>query len=93
MKALTWQGVSDVRVDGSDVTELNVLGPISPSRAGLARMARLRQETLLLARTMIGSIEAFGTDVFEGASRPTAWLAGASAARLSAGETLGRPPV
>ncbi len=41
-------------------------------------MARLRRDTLLLARRMTGSIEAFGTDVFERASRPTAWLAGAA---------------
>jgi phytoene dehydrogenase-like protein len=56
----------------------NVLGPLSPPRAGLALMARLRRESLLLARRMTGSIEAFGTDVFDGASRPTAWLAGAA---------------
>ena len=54
----------------------NVLGPISPSRAGIELLARLRRDTLLMARRMTGSIEAFGADVFDGALRPMAWLAG-----------------
>lgn len=55
-----------------------ILGPLPPVRQGLALGASLRRESLLLARRMTGSIEAFGMDVFDGASRPTAWLAGSA---------------
>jgi phytoene dehydrogenase-like protein len=44
----------------------------------LALGVSLRREMLLLARRMTGSIEAFGMDVFDGATRPTAWLAGSA---------------
>ena len=40
--------------------------------------AALRRDALLLARRMAGSIEAFGLDVFDGATRPTAWLSGSA---------------
>ncbi len=55
-----------------------ILGPLPPVRHGLALGAVLRREALLLARRMVGSIEAFGMDVFDGATRPTAWLAGSA---------------
>lgn len=56
----------------------SVLDPLRPSRARLELAVRLRGELLLLARRMTGSIEALGLDVFDGAERPTAWLAGSS---------------
>jgi phytoene dehydrogenase-like protein len=51
-----------------------ILGPLPTVTPALVLLARLRSDVLLLARRMLGSIEAFGLDVFEGASRPTAWL-------------------
>jgi phytoene dehydrogenase-like protein len=55
-----------------------ILGPLPPVRPPLALAAALRRDTLLLARRMAGSVEAFGLDVFEGALRPTAWMAGSA---------------
>jgi phytoene dehydrogenase-like protein len=55
-----------------------VLGPLAPARPPFALLAALRFDAVLLARRMIGSIEAFGLDVFDGATRPTAWLAGSA---------------
>ena len=55
-----------------------ILGPLPPVRPPLALAAALRRDGLLLARRMAGSIEAFGLDVFDGALRPTAWLAGSA---------------
>jgi phytoene dehydrogenase-like protein len=55
-----------------------ILGPLSPFRLPVALAATLRRDALLLARRMTGSIEAFGLDVFEGATRPTAWLSGSA---------------
>jgi phytoene dehydrogenase-like protein len=51
-----------------------ILSPLPPIRAGLPLLPRLRRDALLLARRMIGSVQAFGLDVFDGAARPTAWL-------------------
>jgi phytoene dehydrogenase-like protein len=56
----------------------SVMGPLSPSRPQLELLLGLRREALLLARRMTGSIEALGLDVFDGAKRPTAWLAGSA---------------
>jgi phytoene dehydrogenase-like protein len=57
-----------------------ILGSLSPMRLplALALAAALRRDALLLARRMTGSIEAFGLDVFQGATRPTAWLSGSA---------------
>jgi len=55
-----------------------ILGPLPPVRQPIALAASLRRDALLLARRMAGSIEAFGLDVFEGALRPTAWMAGSA---------------
>jgi phytoene dehydrogenase-like protein len=55
-----------------------ILSPLPPVRPPLALAAALRRDALLLARRMAGSVEAFGLDVFEGALRPTAWLAGSA---------------
>ena len=55
-----------------------ILGPLPPVRGAIALAAALRRDALLLARRMTGSVEAFGLDVFEGALRPTAWLAGSA---------------
>lgn len=55
-----------------------ILGPLPPVRRPIALAAALRRDTLLLARRMAGSVEAFGLDVFEGALRPTAWMAGSA---------------
>ncbi|MEA2373064.1 MAG: hypothetical protein QOH12_3458 [Solirubrobacteraceae bacterium] len=55
-----------------------VLGPIPPVGGPLVLAASLRRDILLFARRMTGSVEAFGLDVFDGALRPTAWLAGSA---------------
>jgi phytoene dehydrogenase-like protein len=55
-----------------------ILSPLPAVRPPLALVAALRLDALLLARRMAGSIEAFGLDVFDGATRPTAWLAGSA---------------
>jgi phytoene dehydrogenase-like protein len=55
-----------------------ILGPLPPVRHPLALTFALRRDMLLLARRMAGSIEAFGFDVFDGALRPTAWMAGSA---------------
>lgn len=51
---------------------LPAVGP--PLRLALS----LRRDTLELARRLLGSVEALGLDLFEGAERPTAWLAGSA---------------
>jgi phytoene dehydrogenase-like protein len=56
----------------------SILGPLPPVRPPLALVASLRRDALLLARRMAGSVEALGLDVFDGAMRPTAWLAGSA---------------
>jgi hypothetical protein len=55
-----------------------ILSPLPPVGPSIAVAVALRRDALLLARRMAGSIEAFGLDVFDGASRPTAWLAGSA---------------
>jgi phytoene dehydrogenase-like protein len=55
-----------------------ILGPLPPVRLPIALAATLRRDALLLARRMTGSIEAFGLDVFDGATRPTAWFSGSA---------------
>jgi phytoene dehydrogenase-like protein len=56
----------------------SILSRLPPAGPPLALVARLRRDALLLARRMTGSIEAFGLDVFAGALRPTAWMAGSA---------------
>jgi phytoene dehydrogenase-like protein len=55
-----------------------ILGPLPPVRLPIALAAALRRDALLLARRMTGSVEAFGLDVFDGATRPTAWFSGSA---------------
>jgi phytoene dehydrogenase-like protein len=55
-----------------------ILSPLGSIRAPLALGFALRRDLLLLARRMTGSIEALGLDVFDGATRPTAWLSGSA---------------
>ena len=55
-----------------------ILGPLPPVRMPIALAASLRRDALLLARRMTGSIEAFGLDLFAGATRPTAWFSGSA---------------
>jgi phytoene dehydrogenase-like protein len=55
-----------------------ILGPLPAVKQPMVLAAALRRDALLLARRMTGSIEAFGLDVFDGALRPTAWMAGSA---------------
>lgn len=55
-----------------------VLGPLPPLAQPAILALALRRDAMLLARRMAGSIQAFGSDVFDAATRPTAWLAGSA---------------
>jgi phytoene dehydrogenase-like protein len=55
-----------------------IVSPLPPVRPVFPLLARLRRDALFLARRMTGSVQAFGLDVFEGASRPAAWLSGSA---------------
>ena len=55
-----------------------ILSPLPPLGAPIGLAVALRRDALLLARRLVGSIEALGLDVFDGATRPTAWLAGSA---------------
>ncbi len=55
-----------------------ILSPLPPVRPPIALLTALRRDALLLARRMAGSIQAFGLDVFDGATRPTAWMSGSA---------------
>ncbi|MFZ1994082.1 MAG: NAD(P)/FAD-dependent oxidoreductase [Solirubrobacteraceae bacterium] len=55
-----------------------ILSPLPPVRPPIPLVTVLGRDGLLLARRMVGSIEAFGLDVFDGATRPTAWLSGSA---------------
>ncbi len=55
-----------------------IFSPLPPVGPPIALGVALRRDALLLARRMAGSVEAFGLDVFDGAIRPTAWLAGSA---------------
>jgi phytoene dehydrogenase-like protein len=55
-----------------------ILSPLPPVGPAIGLAGALRRDAVLLARRMAGSIEAFGLDVFDGATRPTAWLAGSA---------------
>lgn len=73
-----WRELIDqYRPLAQDLVE-TILGRLAPARPPLVLAVRLRRDALLLARRMAGSIEAFGLDVFSGASRPTAWMAGSA---------------
>jgi phytoene dehydrogenase-like protein len=52
-----------------------ILSPLPPVRPWLGLAVALRRDGLELVRRLLGSVEAFGLDVFTGARRPTAWLA------------------
>jgi len=69
--------IAQYRPLAQDMVEA-ILGRLPPARAPLSLAVRLRRDGLLLARRMTGSIEALGLDVFTGALRPTAWLAGSA---------------
>src|SRR5690606_27255785 len=52
-----------------------ILGPLPPVRQPLRIAAALRGETVEWLRRLLCSVEALGLDLFDGATRPTAWLA------------------
>ncbi|MHB1835888.1 MAG: phytoene desaturase family protein [Solirubrobacteraceae bacterium] len=66
-----------------------ILGPLPPGRAALTLTARLRRETLVLARRLLGSVQALGLELFDGATRPTAWLSGSAQHSGLPGSTAG----
>ena len=75
---VAWRGLIERYRPLADRLVEAILSPLPPVRHGVALAAALRRDMLLLARRMAGSIEAFGLDVFDGASRPTAWLSGSA---------------
>lgn len=73
-----WQGlIEQLRPLGQRLVDA-ILSPLPPVGAPIGLAIALRRDALVLARRMVGSIEAFGLDVFDGATRPTAWLAGSA---------------
>jgi len=73
-----WRELIAPTMPHADALARAILSPLPP----LAPTARLalawRRFGLELARRALGSVEAFGLDLFDGAERPTAWLAGSS---------------
>lgn len=65
------------------------LGRLPPIRPAVAVAGALRRDVLVLARRMIASVQAVGTDVFGGAARPTAWLSGSAQHAGLAASTAG----
>jgi phytoene dehydrogenase-like protein len=62
-----------------------IVGPLPPVGPPLRLALELRRDGLELARRFLGSVEAFGLEAFDGATRPTAWLA-------SSAQHSGLPP-
>lgn len=62
-----------------------IVEPLPPLGPPVALALALRRDGLELARRFLGSVEAFGLETFDGASRPTAWLA-------SSAQHSGLPP-
>ena len=74
----SWRGlIEQFRPLGQRLVDA-ILSPLPPVGPPIALAVALRRDALLLARRMLGSIEALGLDVFDGATRPTAWLAGSA---------------
>jgi phytoene dehydrogenase-like protein len=55
-----------------------VLSPLPPVRAGARLALGLRSELVEWTRRLAGSVEALGTDLFDGDRRAAAWLAGSA---------------
>lgn len=62
-----------------------ILSPLAPVGPPLRIAASLRRDGVEWARRLVGSAEALGLDLFDGDSRPTAWLA-------SSAQHSGLPP-
>lgn len=73
-----WRELIDEFRPLADTLVTAILRPLPPVRQSLTIALRLRRDALTLARRMAGSVEAFGFDVFGGAQRPSAWLAGSA---------------
>jgi phytoene dehydrogenase-like protein len=73
-----WRNLIEQYRPLADALVESILGPLPPVRPSLTLVASLRRDALLLARRMTGSVEALGLDLFDGAMRPTAWLAGSA---------------
>ena len=75
---LAWRGLVRELAPLSQSLVETILGPLGPTGKPLPLILSLRARTLILARRMIGSIQALGFDIFDGAQRPTAWLSGSA---------------
>ncbi|HSD75847.1 MAG TPA: NAD(P)/FAD-dependent oxidoreductase, partial [Solirubrobacteraceae bacterium] len=80
-----WSALVGRTLPHADRLVRSILAPLPPL-AGPARLALAwRRFGVELLRRGIGSVEAFGRDVFDGAAEPTAWLA-------SSAQHSGLPP-
>jgi phytoene dehydrogenase-like protein len=73
-----WRGLIEELAPHSSDFVGTILGRLPPVLGPARLMLSLRRDSLELARRLIGSVEAFGLDVFDGHRRPTAWLAGSA---------------
>src|SRR3954451_5871794 len=80
-----WQDLVERTVPHADRLARTILEPLPPVRDPLRMAVAWRRFGLELLRRSVGSVEAFGLDLFEGATRPSAWLA-------SSAQHSGLPP-
>jgi phytoene dehydrogenase-like protein len=73
-----WRELMDRTLSHADDLARTILSPLPPLAAPARLALAWRRFGLELLRRGIGSVEAFGRDVFDGAERPTAWLAGSA---------------
>jgi phytoene dehydrogenase-like protein len=71
-----WAELAGRTAPHADRLARTVLGPLPPVRDPLALALAWRRDGVELVRRGAGSVEALGLDVFEDATRPSAWLAG-----------------
>lgn len=69
----------------TDAIVRTIVDPLPPVGPPLGLALALRRDGLELGRRFLGSVEAFGLEAFDGATRPTAWLA-------SSAQHSGLPP-
>jgi len=73
-----WHELVAATAPHADALVRAVLGPIPPLRPAARLTLALRADAVDLARRFVASAEAVGHELFAGASRPTAWLAGSA---------------
>jgi phytoene dehydrogenase-like protein len=73
-----WDAAMKRMLPLADPLVQSVLSPLPPVLSPLRLVAGLRSELAEWTRTLLGSVEALGLDLFDGDTRATAWLAGSA---------------